>query len=272
MHRFYAPAFEAADETIALPDDEAQHLVRVLRVEKGREVLVFNGRGHQCRARVELADKRGVVLRVTGIEPPAPELPFALTLAQAALKGDKTDDIVRDAVMLGVAAVQPLVTRFIDVPAGPLAVGRRVERWQRVAVSSVKQCGRAVVPTVREPATLESALADASGLRLVLVEPALAAIGARDRSMMWPAPKRRRCSSVLKAAGLRRRSRARGRPAPFSSISAPARCARTLSRSWRSPSCSTPGRRCRIADMARRVRVVDADAPHVIDLLQPLGM
>ena len=82
--------------------------------------------------------------------------------------------------MLGVIAVQPLVTRFIDVPAGPLAVGRRVERWQRVAVSSVKQCGRAVVPTVREPATLESALAEASGLRLVLVEPAIAAIGARS--------------------------------------------------------------------------------------------
>lgn len=180
MHRFYAPAFEAADQTVALPEDEAQHLVRVLRVDQGREVLVFNGRGHQCRARVELADKRGVVLRVTGIEPPAPELPFALTLAQAALKGDKTDDVVRDAVMLGVIAVQPLVTRFIDVPAGPLAVGRRVERWQRVAVSSVKQCGRAVVPTVREPATLESALAEASGLRLVLVEPAIAAIGARS--------------------------------------------------------------------------------------------
>ena len=180
VHRFYAPAFESADQTVALPEDEAQHLVRVLRVDKGREVLVFNGRGHQCRARVELADKRGVVLRVTGIEPPAPELPFALTLAQAALKGDKTDDVVRDAVMLGVIAVQPLVTRFIDVPAGPLAVGRRVERWQRVAVSSVKQCGRAVVPTVREPATLESALAEASGLRLVLVEPAIAAIGARS--------------------------------------------------------------------------------------------
>jgi len=140
VHRFYAPAFEAADQTVALPEDEAQHLVRVLRVDQGREVLVFNGRGHQCRARVELADKRGVVLRVTGIEPPAPELPFALTLAQAALKGDPP----------------------------------------RVAVSSVKQCGRAVVPTVREPATLESALAEASGLRLVLVEPAIAAIGARS--------------------------------------------------------------------------------------------
>jgi 16S rRNA (uracil1498-N3)-methyltransferase len=177
VHRFHAPGFDPADDTIALPEDEAQHLVRVLRVERGREVLVFNGRGHQCRARVELADKRGVVLRVTGPEPSAPELPFSLTLAQAALKGDKTDDIVRDAVMLGVSAVQPLVTRFIDVPAGPLAVGRRVERWQRVAVSSVKQCGRSVVPAVHEPATLESALAGAAGLKLLLVEPAVAVSG-----------------------------------------------------------------------------------------------
>ena len=173
VHRFHAPALEPSDETIALPGEEAQHLVRVLRIERGREVLVFNGRGHQSRARVELADKRGVVLRITGLEPSAPELPFHLTLAQAALKRDKIDDVVRDAVMLGASAVQPLVTRFIDVPAGPLAVGRRVERWQRVAVSSVKQCGRSVMPIVREPATLESALLAAKGLKLLLVEPAI---------------------------------------------------------------------------------------------------
>jgi 16S rRNA (uracil1498-N3)-methyltransferase len=179
VHRFYAPALEPVDETIALPDEEAQHLVRVLRIEKGRDVLVFNGRGYQCRARVELADRRGVVLGRTSAEASAPELPFDLTLAQAALKGDKTDDVVRDAVMLGVIAVQPLVTRFIDVPAGPLAVGRRVERWQRVAVSSVKQCGRSVVPVVRDPTTLASALAEAHGLRLVLVEPTIVGVGAQ---------------------------------------------------------------------------------------------
>ena len=153
--------------------------MRALRLEKGREVLVFNGRGYQCRGRVELADKRGVVLRAGAPQASAPELPIPLTLAQAALKGDKTDDIVRDAVMLGVTAVQPLITRFIDVPAGPLAVGRRVERWQRVAVSSVKQCGRSVVPGIREPASLESALAEARGVSLLLVEPAIALASGR---------------------------------------------------------------------------------------------
>ena len=118
--------------------------------------------------RVELADKRGVVLRIVAPERSAPELPIDLTLAQAALKGDKTDDIVRDSVMLGVTAVQPLLTRFIDVPAGPLAVARRVERWQRVAVSSVKQCGRSVVPEVAPPAALTTCLASARESELAL--------------------------------------------------------------------------------------------------------
>jgi 16S rRNA (uracil1498-N3)-methyltransferase len=174
VHRFHAPALEPGDRTIALPHDEAQHLVRVLRLETGREVLVFNGRGYQVRGRVELADKRGVVLRIVAPERSAPELPLRLTLAQAALKGDKIDDIVRDAVMLGVTAVQPLLTRFIDVPAGPLAIGRRVERWHRVAVSAVKQCGRSVVPEIRVPASFESALAEAPGVSLLLVEPVIA--------------------------------------------------------------------------------------------------
>ena len=146
VHRFYAPAFEAADQTIALPEEEAQHLVRVLRVEKGREVLVFNGRGHQCRARVELADKRGVVLRVTGVELPAPELPFELTLAQAAFKGDKTDDVVRDAVMLGVscraAARHPVHRRASRTTRGGPARGAVAARGRELG-QAVRAGGRA---------------------------------------------------------------------------------------------------------------------------------
>jgi 16S rRNA (uracil1498-N3)-methyltransferase len=170
--RFYAPALEPADVTVALPDDEAQHLVRVLRLEPGADVRVFNGRGYECGAVVELAGKRGVVLRVVGPEPAAPELPFALTLAQAVLKGDKMDDLVRDAVMLGVSAIRPLQTRHIDVPQAQLARGRKTERWQRIAVSSSKQCGRAVVPAVAEPTTFLEVLREPHDeLRVMLVEP-----------------------------------------------------------------------------------------------------
>jgi 16S rRNA (uracil1498-N3)-methyltransferase len=75
----------------------------------------------------------------------------AVTLAQAVLKGDKMDDVVRDAVMLGVAAIQPIVTARTEISAAALTRGRRRERWERIAVSAAKQCGRAVVPAILEP-------------------------------------------------------------------------------------------------------------------------
>ena len=97
---------------------------------------------------------------------------MALTLAQAVIKGDKMDDIVRDAVMLGVAAVQPLVTARTEATVAQLTNGRRVDRWRRVALASVKQSKRAVLPDIRHPLTLESFLQDPPNtLTLMLVEP-----------------------------------------------------------------------------------------------------
>jgi 16S rRNA (uracil1498-N3)-methyltransferase len=102
----------------------------------------------------------------------AAEPAVALTLAQAVIKGDKMDDIVRDAVMLGVAAVQPLVTARTESTVAQLTSGNRLERWRRVALASVKQSKRAVLPDVRRPLTLESFLQDPqTATMLMLVEP-----------------------------------------------------------------------------------------------------
>jgi 16S rRNA (uracil1498-N3)-methyltransferase len=113
---------------------------------------------------------------------PAAEWSVRVTLALAALKGDKCDGVIRDAVMMGVAAIQPLLTARSDVPSAAFSRGRRQERWQRIAVSSVKQCGRAVVPPVLAPRTLTGCLdaADAGG-RLILVEPAALPPGSAGR-------------------------------------------------------------------------------------------
>ena len=81
-----------------------------------------------------------------------------MTLAQAVLKGDKMDDVVRDAVMLGVAAIQAVVTARSEVALAVLERGNRRERWARVAVSSAKQCGRAVVPPVLAPIAFDDLL------------------------------------------------------------------------------------------------------------------
>jgi 16S rRNA (uracil1498-N3)-methyltransferase len=172
VHRFFAPSFDPGDDSITLPRDEAEHLTRVLRLGAGDEVAVFDGRGHEVLARVAAAVRRDVRLQVLSRVEPVREPVVPVTLVQAVLKGDRMDDVVRDGVMLGAYAIQPLVTRRSETTVAALTNGARPDRWRRIALASAKQCRRAVLPDVRAPLTLESYLDDPQpSLVIMLVEP-----------------------------------------------------------------------------------------------------
>jgi 16S rRNA (uracil1498-N3)-methyltransferase len=179
---------------IALPEDEAQHLVRVLRLSVGDRIRVFNGRGDEWWATVDEAGKRGVSARLHEPSRAASEARVPITLAVAVLKGDKMDAIVRDAVMLGVTAVVPLVTARSEIARAAVERGDRIARWHRIAVSSAKQCGRAVVPDVRPVARLDDVLRDGPSC-VMLVEPSasgaarpLRNVPAMDRATLLVGP------------------------------------------------------------------------------------
>jgi 16S rRNA (uracil1498-N3)-methyltransferase len=172
VHRFFAPSLDPGDDVVALPRDEAEHLTRVLRLGAGDTVAVFDGRGREFLAKVVAAAKRDARVQLVSPIEPAAEASVPITLVQAVLKADKMDDVVRDAVMMGVASLQPIVTRRTETTVAAVMRSARVERWQRVALASVKQSKRAVLPEVRMPLTLETYLGDPpAALRLMLVEP-----------------------------------------------------------------------------------------------------
>ncbi|HEX2444499.1 MAG TPA: 16S rRNA (uracil(1498)-N(3))-methyltransferase [Vicinamibacterales bacterium] len=168
LPRFYAPRLDA--DLIRLDGDEAHHLANVLRLAAGDEVALFDGRGAERRGRVEAVGRRDVQVRVLDAVEPTAEPRVAITLAQAALKGDRMDAVVRDATMLGVVAVQPLVTRRTVVPAPAVTSERLRGRWHRIAIASAKQCRRAVVPEIRPAARFDEWVASTPGAYL-LVEP-----------------------------------------------------------------------------------------------------
>jgi len=171
-HRFFAPTLDPGDETVTLSKGESEHLSRVLRLGVGEIVTVFDGRGSEFAARVLEASGRLVRVQVLTRVEPAREAAVSITLGQAVLKGDMMDDVVRDAVMLGVSAVQPLITKRTEVTVANLVRGSRVERWRRVALASTKQSRRAVLPEIRIPLTIDTYLDEPrSALALMLVEP-----------------------------------------------------------------------------------------------------
>ncbi|HEY7473525.1 MAG TPA: 16S rRNA (uracil(1498)-N(3))-methyltransferase [Vicinamibacterales bacterium] len=176
LPRFYAPAIDGV--LAELPADEAHHLTRVLRLGDGDDVAVFDGRGSEWRGRVERAG-RAVRVRLVERVTPAAEPRVALTLAQAILKGDGMDAVVRDATMLGVAAIQPLVTRRTIARANAARAESARERWRRIAIASAKQCRRAVVPAIHRPLAFETLLAGVEN-GIMLIEPDAPGASARN--------------------------------------------------------------------------------------------
>jgi 16S rRNA (uracil1498-N3)-methyltransferase len=182
--RFHVPGVDAASVRVELPDDEAEHLVRVLRLGVGAEVDVFDGRGGLWRAEVVHATKKSAAIKPLESLTPARELRVPVTLVMSVLKGDKMDDVVRDAVMLGAAAVQPVVSERAETSMAAMARSSRIARWQRIAVASAKQCARAVVPPIHHAMPLEWYWHEhTDATRVMCVEPSAAmhdVIGVQD--------------------------------------------------------------------------------------------
>lgn len=145
MARFFLPAAEWAEQP-ALTGDEARHLAQVLRMKVGERIVVFDGAGHRAAAEILSISRERVGLQLGEISVSLAPLP-RITLAQAIPKGKNMDLIVQKAVELGIAKIQPLVTRFTVVQPGD----GKAEKWQRNALEACKQCGQDALPEVAEP-------------------------------------------------------------------------------------------------------------------------
>ena len=173
--RVFVPDAAGPGAPLALPPDEAAHVSRVLRLATGDVLRVFNGRGEEWAAVVTACARSSVTLSLTAAVTPARETRVRYCMALALLKGDGTDEAIRDAVMMGAALLRPFVAERGEVSMTAALRGHRLDRWRRVAVASAKQCGRAVVPDIAAPVAFgEIATSPHVELRVLLVEPSAA--------------------------------------------------------------------------------------------------
>jgi 16S rRNA (uracil1498-N3)-methyltransferase len=176
--RVYAPDAARDRSTVRLPADEAHHLMHVLRMAVGDAVGVFDGAGREWSGCIVSADRSGVAVELVAPIDPVPEPVVHIVLAIGLLKGDQMDAVVRDATMLGVAEIVPMVTARVAVSGHARDSGKAVERWTRVAIASARQCGRAVVPRIAPVTPFETVVAQmVRDVTIIAIEPALADLG-----------------------------------------------------------------------------------------------
>ncbi len=131
-----------------LPRSQARHAVRVLRLKAGEEIILFNGDGAEYRAVIERPTEDGLVVQVRESQAADREAPLPVTLAQGVSSGERMDFTLQQAVELGVAAIQPLVTSRSIVRLDAERAAKRLAHWQGVVIAACEQCGRNRVPRV----------------------------------------------------------------------------------------------------------------------------
>lgn len=152
--RFYSPPEDIADSTITLSTDETHHLTHVLRLTPGNSAFVFDGCGREYKCTFRGIADNCAHLEINEALSHIVESPLQLTLAQALAKGDKFDLIIQKATELGVTRIVPLMTRYADVKLDDQMVTRRLERWRRISLEALKQCGRRRLVEITTPCTL----------------------------------------------------------------------------------------------------------------------
>ncbi len=150
-HRFYASPSQISLPRITLSLDESHHLIRVLRLTAGARVFVFDGEGSEYECEVVAPDRRAAELAVIAQCDKEVESPLQITLAQALIKQDKFDWVVQKATELGVTRIVPLATEHSDVRLMEDRAPERLQRWRRISLEAVKQCGRRRLVEISAP-------------------------------------------------------------------------------------------------------------------------
>lgn len=140
---------------LTLEEDEAHHVARVLRMEVGDAVVLFDGRGGLSEARIA-AIERGRVTVDADVPRHVPfDLRYRVTLAVAMSKAHRHSYLVEKCTELGVAALWPILSeRSVTRPAEAA-----VDKWSRRAIEAAKQSLRAWVPRVEPSQSVASAVA-----------------------------------------------------------------------------------------------------------------
>jgi len=155
MPSFYVSPRDVLGDRIILRGAEFHHAVRVRRCRPGDVIRAIDGMGCAYRARIEEIGEGSLTCEVLEELPGMGEPKVRVTLGQSLVKGDRFDWVVEKGTEIGLSAILPVVASRNVVTS---VSGSRVERWRRIALSAVKQCGRSRVPDVMPPAGLESAV------------------------------------------------------------------------------------------------------------------
>lgn len=146
MRRFFAERIGSG--AVEITGQEAKHISRVLRMQPGDMLVLFDGSGVEYTARITGISKEAVAAQVVDQKPSDSEPRVNITICQALIKSDHLDYVTQKCTELGASRIIPFLSARCVKRPDAAAAQKLVEKQRRVALEAAKQCGRSRIPAV----------------------------------------------------------------------------------------------------------------------------
>jgi len=144
MQIFYAP--DISDNTHVLDETESKHLIRVLRMAKGGEVKLIDGRGNLFTGNIKDPDQRRCIIEITGVIKDFEKRNYSLHIAISPLKNpERFEWFIEKSVEIGVDEITPVICRNTEKSS------IKVQRINNLIISAMKQSLKATKTIFNEP-------------------------------------------------------------------------------------------------------------------------
>lgn len=152
MERWRYPRFfteNISEETAVVSGEDVKHITSVLRMRKGAVAVLCDGQKGDYLAELDEAGDGCCTFRVLEKSVNEAEPNIYLRLFQAMPKGDKMEFIVQKAVECGASEVIPFFSKRCVSRPDEKQMAKKLPRYQKIALEAAKQCGRGIIPAVK---------------------------------------------------------------------------------------------------------------------------
>ncbi|WP_445400044.1 16S rRNA (uracil(1498)-N(3))-methyltransferase [Zobellella sp. An-6] len=158
--RIHEPGPLRSGLELPLSEDGANHVGRVLRMQPGQALVLFDGTGGQYDADIVRVDKKSVLVSIGNFSATEAESPLPFHLGQVISRGEKMEFTIQKSVELGVNVITPLFSSRCGVKLGGERLDKKIQQWQKIAIAACEQCGRNRIPEIRPAMDLSHWLAE----------------------------------------------------------------------------------------------------------------
>jgi 16S rRNA (uracil1498-N3)-methyltransferase len=153
--RIYIDQPLAITESVLLNESASHYLSKVLRMQEGRELIVFNGQGGEYSAQIREIGKKQISIQINQFVASNRQSPLVLHLAIGISRGERMDWVLQKATELGVTQIIPLITDRTEVKIKGEKQDKKMQHWQQIIVSACEQCQRNLLPILQEPQAID---------------------------------------------------------------------------------------------------------------------